>query len=277
MGYAYRRPARRTAPRNPPLLDQTPACHAVTWVYLCKTKIPRLRSMSDFSLEDAVPRAKVLLRHLGNRLLTGILVSVPLVVTILVLNIAYRFIDGLSAPLWRALGLQNVVGLGFISTLAMLILLGFMATHVIGKRIIEGMEHVILRVPLIAPVYNAVKQALESFRKMKGNQQFKRVAYIEYPSPGCFLFGFVTGQYMESRTGQDMTLVFLPTSPNPLTGFVVAVPSEKVVDSGLTLEQASKLIMSAGLVTPDSMDPAVPMSSTGIPPFPMPATGEEKN
>lgn len=221
--------------------------------------------MSEFSIDEVVPRAKEILRHLGNRLLTGILVAVPLVVTILVLNIAYRFIDGLSAPLWRALGLQGVAGLGFISTIALLILLGFMATHVVGRRLIEAMEQIILRVPLIAPLYRAIKQALESIRKMKDSQQFKRVAYIEYPSAGCFLFGFVTGYYIETRTGNDMTLVFLPTSPNPLTGFVLAVPSEKVVDSGLSLEQASKLIMSAGLVTPD-------LSSQGgeVPVAPMP-------
>ena len=217
--------------------------------------------MSDFSTKQVLHQSKQILRHLGNRLLTGILVAVPLVVTILVLNVAYRFIDGLSAPLWSALGMEGVIGLGFVSTIALLILLGFMATHVIGRRVIEGMEQVILRVPLIAPVYNAVKQTLESFRKMKGSQQFKRVAYVEYPSPGCFLFGFVTGQYIETRTGNEMTLVFLPTSPNPLTGFVLAVPSEKVVDSGLTLEQASKLIMSAGLVTPESPEDTFPIPS----------------
>jgi uncharacterized membrane protein len=220
--------------------------------------------MSDFSTEQVLHQSKQILRHLGNRLLAGILVAVPLVVTILVLNVAYRFIDGLSAPLWSALGMEGVIGLGFVSTIALLILLGFMATHVIGRRVIEGMEQVILRVPLIAPVYNAVKQTLESFRKMKGSQQFKRVAYVEYPSPGCFLFGFVTGQYIETRTGNEMTLVFLPTSPNPLTGFVLAVPSEKVVDSGLTLEQASKLIMSAGLVTPESPEGNFPVPSNVV-------------
>ncbi len=217
--------------------------------------------MSDFSTKQVLHQSKQILRHLGNRLLAGILVAVPLVVTILVLNVAYRFIDGLSTPLWSALGMEGVIGLGFVTTIVLLILLGFMATHVIGRRVIEGMEQVILRVPLIAPVYNAVKQTLESFRKMKGSQQFKRVAYVEYPSPGCFLFGFVTGQYIETRTANEMTLVFLPTSPNPLTGFVLAVPSEKVVDSGLTLEQASKLIMSAGLVTPESPGDTFPISS----------------
>jgi len=194
------------------------------------------------------------LGHLGNRLLAGILVAVPLVVTILVLNVAYRFIDGLSAPLWMALGLGDVIGLGFITTIAILILIGFMATHVIGRRIIETAEAFFLRLPLIAPLYRAVRQAIESARQMKGSRQFKRVVYIEYPSTGCFLFGFVTGEYHESRTGHEMTLVFLPTSPNPLTGFVLAVPNERVMDSGLSLEQASKLIMSAGLVTPSAED-----------------------
>lgn len=208
--------------------------------------------LKNFSWHDFSTKGSVVLRHLGQRLLTGVLIAVPLVVTILVLNVAYRFIDGLSAPLWRALGIGNVMGLGFITTIALLIALGFMATNVIGRRVIEGMEKVIQRVPVMAPLYNAVKQALDSVKKMQSSQQFKRVAYIEYPSEGCYLFAFVTGQYLEPQGGRDMTLLFVPTSPSPLTGFVVAVPTEKVIDSGLSLEQASKLIMSAGLVTPGS-------------------------
>lgn len=193
---------------------------------------------------------KVLLRQLWRRLLTGILVTVPLVVTILVLNIAYRFITGISSPLWKALGVENLPLLGFLTTIGMMIFVGFMATHVLGKRIIETTEQFILRVPLISPLYSAVKQALESFRTMKQAGQFKRVVYVEYPSEGCFLLGFVTNQFTEPSTGQDFTLVFVPTSPNPLTGFVIAIPCERVRESALSLEQASKLIVTAGLVVP---------------------------
>jgi len=185
----------------------------------------------------------------GNKLLAGILVSVPLIVTILVLRIAYQAIDSVTSPFLSALGI-NFFGSGFLATVLLVLGLGFMATNVIGRRIIDACEGGISRVPLIAPLYSAVKQALESFRDIKDKRRFRSVAYIEYPSKGCHLVGFVTGNLVDPINKRPMTTVFLPTSPNPLTGFVVVVPDELVIESGLTLEQASKLIVSAGLVSP---------------------------
>jgi uncharacterized membrane protein len=190
-----------------------------------------------------------ILRHVGNKLLAGILVSVPLIVTILVLRIAYQAIDSVTSPFLSALGI-NFFGSGFLATVLLVLGLGFMATNVIGRRIIDACEGGISRVPLIAPLYSAVKQALESFRDIKDKRRFRSVAYIEYPSKGCHLVGFVTGNLVDPINKRPMTTVFLPTSPNPLTGFVVVVPDELVIESGLTLEQASKLIVSAGLVSP---------------------------
>lgn len=189
-------------------------------------------------------------RLLWSRLLTGIAVAVPLIVTIWVLSIAYAFIAKISEPFWAAIGVENSRLLNFVSALLLLIGLGFMATHVLGRRLIDAFETLLLRVPLISKVYGAVKQALDSVRQMKSNQQFKRVVYVEYPSEGCILIGFVTGQFTDPALGKDFTMVFLPTSPNPLTGFIVGIPSERIVESGLTLEQATKLIVSAGLVAP---------------------------
>jgi len=203
-------------------------------------------------MSGVLPKNSVreILRHLGNRLLTGIFVSVPLVVTIWVLTLAYRFITSISSPFWQALGVGNIPLLGFGTTLLLLIGLGFMATHVIGRRILEAVEAVIGRLPLVSQIYNAIKQAIDSFKQMNSNPPFKRVAYVEYPSEGCFLLGFVTGQFRDNKNARDLTLVFLPTAPNPLTGFIVAIPDEKVIDSDLTLEQATKMIITAGLVVP---------------------------
>jgi uncharacterized membrane protein len=106
-----------------------------------------------------------------------------------------------------------------------------------------------MRVPLVAPLYGAIKQMLDSFRMMKSGEA-KRVVYLEYPSEGSLLIGFVTGHYFEPRQQRNYTLVFLPMAPNPLAGFVVAVPDEKIMECSLTFEEASKLIVSGGLVVP---------------------------
>jgi uncharacterized membrane protein len=201
--------------------------------------------------KEEISRVGRVFRHLGNRLFTGVLVAVPLLVTFLVLQVAYNFIDARGEWLWKQFGWEEIPGLGFVSTLLILLLLGYFATNVLGKKVIDTIEKVLTKIPLIAPVYNAVKQALESFKNMGSGKQFTRVAYVEYPSPGCYLIAFVTGHFKESTTGLEMTTCFVPTSPSPLTGFVVCIPTEQVIDCGLSLEQATKIIMSAGLVAPN--------------------------
>jgi len=198
---------------------------------------------------SAAQQTKRGLVSLRNTLLAGILVSVPLIVTVVLLRLAYQAINNITAPIFKALGV-DWPGLGFATTVLLVLGVGFMATNVFGRRIIEAVENFLLRIPLIAPVYGAVKQALESFKSIKSKTKFQSVAYIEYPSPGCKLIGFVTGTLYDPVLGGEMTTVFIPTSPNPMTGFVIAMPREKVLESGLTLEQASKVIVSAGLVAP---------------------------
>ncbi len=206
-------------------------------------------SIGSHSLLPEVEEATSLLRHLGNRLLTGVVVAIPIIVTIFVLNVSYNFINGVTAPLYRAIKI-NIPGLGFITTLLILMLIGFMASHVVGSKILQFFESFIGRLPLVAQIYGVVKQALESFKTIKSTENFKRVAYVECPSTGCMLVGYVTGQIVEPNLGGAMTMVFVPHSPNPLTGFLIIVENHKVVESTLTLEQVTKLIMSAGLVAP---------------------------
>jgi uncharacterized membrane protein len=191
-------------------------------------------------------------RLVWSRLLTGVVIMVPLIVTLWVLSLAYSFIARISSPIWETLGVTNIPLLNFVTTLLMLIAVGFMATHVLGRQLIDRIESVLMRVPLVAPLYGAIKQMLDSFRMMKGAQA-KRVVYLEYPSEGSLLIGFVTGQYFEPRLQRNFTLVFLPMAPNPLAGFVVAVPDERIIECSLTFEEASKLIVSGGLVVPPPM------------------------
>jgi len=201
-----------------------------------------------------------ILAVLRNKLLTGIVVAIPIVVTIWVLNLAYTFINGISAPFLARLGMRDVPGLGFFVTLLFLLGLGFMAANVIGRRILESFEKFLLRVPLVATVYAAVKQVIDSVKSFHNVSNFKRVVYIEYPSEGCKLIGFVTGQFYDEFLRQEMTSVVIPTAPNPMTGMVIVVQSDLVIESELTLEEAMKLVVSAGLVVPKRKPHAPSMS-----------------
>ncbi len=192
-----------------------------------------------------------------NKLFAGVFVAIPTVVTIWVLVSAYEFIAWLSSPvtdpILRKLGRDPEAfrWMAVLLTLALLFGLGVLATNVLGKRLIEALESIVLRIPIAASIYNGIKQIIDSVTQFGGKMsQFKRVAYVEYPSEGCRLLGFVTGQYDDPLSEEHVTCVFIPTSPNPMTGFVVVTPTERLIESSMTLEEATKFILSAGLVGP---------------------------
>lgn len=209
-----------------------------------------------------------------NMFLAGLAVAVPLILTIWIVGVVAKFVEMASEPLFRFLAFWanvftgregadriasedfhvplpfdvNLVGL--LVPVLLIIALGAMATNVIGRRVVAWFDRVVANIPVVNFIYNGLKQVIDSFRNFGQTQNFKRVAYVDYPSPGCRLIGFVTGQYQDPVRGKGVTSVFIPTSPNPMTGFVVVVDDERVTDSRMSLEDAMKLILSAGLVAP---------------------------
>ncbi len=197
---------------------------------------------------------------LGNRLLAGIALALPLVVTYWVLSFGYGLVNGLSEPWLKTLGLR-VPGLGFLITLLAFIGLGFMATNVLGRRLFDRFERCLLRIPVISSIYSGARQVMHSIQGIGATNAGKRVVVIDYPSPEACLFGFATGQFIEAGSGREMTTIFVPTAPNPTTGIIIAVPSTRVRDCDLTVEEATRMLVSGGLVMP-----ARPLSvSRGMP------------
>jgi len=198
----------------------------------------------------ARPDWRAVLVILRNKLFAGIVAAIPLIVTFYVLKIAYGFINDISEPFIDKLTGRPMPGLGFGVTVLMLIGLGFVSTNVLGQRMLLVFERLVLRIPLVATIYAGVKQIIDSVKAFNSGTQFKRVVYVEYPSPGCKLIGFVTGQYFDEKLQLDMISVVIPTAPNPMTGLVIVVEASRITDSALTIEEATKLIVSAGLVVP---------------------------
>ncbi|MGJ8696083.1 MAG: DUF502 domain-containing protein [Verrucomicrobiaceae bacterium] len=163
-----------------------------------------------------------------------------------------RGVDQSSPAAWTLEGFPGDDFLWLLIPLALLFLAGGAVMNRPGKRILGWVDGAMTRVPLFGFIYSAIKQFIDAVKNLGGPRKFKGVAYIEYPSPGCRLIGFITGHFTDPQTGKDVTSVFIPTSPNPMTGFVVLVDDEKVFDSDMTLEEAGKMILSAGLVAPES-------------------------
>ncbi|MCB1229562.1 MAG: DUF502 domain-containing protein [Verrucomicrobiae bacterium] len=221
--------------------------------------------------ETTPHRRPHLLGFIGNRFFAGLAVALPLIVTAWMLVLSYQFILFVGRPVIETvfhavnLGLDrdeaagNLITppewflnlFGILMPLIVFFALGVMATNVLGAKIFSLVDNLLLRFPVISSIYSGLKQIMDSFRNFGAGRNFKRVAYVEYPAKGCRLLGFVTGQYHDAQIGKSVTSIFIPTSPNPMTGFVIVVEDEHVFESSLTVEQATKLILSAGLVAPD--------------------------
>jgi uncharacterized membrane protein len=210
------------------------------------------------------------LKKAFSTLLAGVVSALPVMVTVWLLVVLYRILrnagDNIIDGLFRLLNFVRGIkpgspeawafefpGANFIQALLPVLIVfgvGFAVTNRPGRRALGWVEGRIDRLPILGFIYSSIKQLVDALKGLGGERKFKGVAYIEYPSPGCRLLGFVTANYFDPQTQKNVTAVFMPTSPNPLTGFVVIVDDEKVTKCDMSLEEASKLIISAGLVSP---------------------------
>ena len=182
----------------------------------------------------------------------GILVLAPTALTLWVVWKLFRFFDDILGTELRARGI-SVIGLGFVLLNVLLLVLGFIATNLMGRRLFGLWDRLMNRVPLINKIYATLRQIAELLLGPSRVGTFGRVAMIEFPSPGTWGVGFVTstaaGETSE-KTGRRVCSVFVPSAVNPTTGILVVVPEEKVQYLEMTPEQAMKMIVSAGALVP---------------------------
>lgn len=196
-------------------------------------------------------------RHLQKTLLAGVLVTVPVIITLAVLRILFNLVDGILAPwIWLAVRAfwpeaPTVPGVGIVATLVVIYLAGLLATNMIGKTILHRVESLFQRLPVVKGIYSAVKQLTDAVAKGDSNS-FQKVVFVEFPAKGSWTLGFVTGE-LRDAIGDLYLTVFVPTTPNPTTGFVYAVHEDRVMHTAMSIEDGFKFLMSAGVVQPPSL------------------------
>ena len=187
--------------------------------------------------------------------IAGILVLAPTALTVWVVWSLFSFFDNILGQELRARGI-SVFGLGFVILNVVLLLLGWLATNFLGKRIFTLWDRLMQSVPLINKVYATLRQIAELLLGPSRGKSFGRVAIVEFPSPGSWGLGFVTasssGEAGE-KTGKPVRSVFIPSAVNPTTGFLLLVPEERIVYLDMTAEQAMKMIVSAGALVPETL------------------------
>ncbi|GAB4349614.1 MAG: DUF502 domain-containing protein [Gammaproteobacteria bacterium] len=210
---------------------------------------------------------KRLLPRTRNNLVAGILVIIPIWITWLVFEFVFNQLANVGTP-WvrvasRALRdsypslaewivhpwFHNSVAV--ILTLGGIYLLGWLANWVIGQRLIAIFDGLMHRIPLVKKIYGSTQQLLSSLRQEPEGAQ--RVVLIDFPSPGMKAVGFVTRTLVDERSGREMAAVYVPTTPNPTSGYLELVPVEDVTSTNWTMDEAMTFIISGGAVAPENL------------------------
>jgi uncharacterized membrane protein len=201
-----------------------------------------------------VGKRSVSLRRL---LVAGILVWLPIIATIWVISFVVTLMDRtllLLPTRYQPLTLLgfHLPGLGVIFAFLVVLLTGLLVTNLIGRQLVGYWEDLMQRIPLVRSVYGGVKSFTESV--LSSSNSFRQVVAVEYPRPGIWSIGFVTAEdvaEVSSRTGQHVKCVFISTAPNPTSGFIILVPQNQLIELGMSVDAAMKMIVTCGVVLPD--------------------------
>ena len=216
------------------------------------------------------PRKHGFMFRLRNYFLTGLVVAAPIGLTVYITTWFVDLVDTWFVPLIPARYQPDnylpfeIPGLGLIIAFVLLTALGALTANIFGKAILSFAEGLVDRMPVVRSIYGAIKQIFETVVS-QSTTSFREVGIIEYPRKGLYTIVFVTSRVKSQigiKLGHDLISVFLPTTPNPTSGFLLYVPREDVTILDMTIEEGAKLIISAGLVEPGRKNgkPAVPAS-----------------
>lgn len=191
--------------------------------------------------------------------IAGLLFWVPVGVTILALRFLIGLLDrslGLLPPAWRPEALLGfeIPGLGAVLSVLIVLGTGVLVANFLGRRVLALGERIVQRIPLVRSLYSGVKQAAETILSDSGDS-FRQVLMIEYPRKGIWTVAFQTGHpigEVQRKTEKDVVTVFVPTTPNPTSGFIVLVPRDEIIPLDMSVEEGLRLIISLGVVTPES-------------------------
>ena len=196
---------------------------------------------------------KSVFSRLRNNFIAGIVVLIPigitLYLTLFIIKVSSNILPNEINP--NHYLPYNIPGLEILISIIIITFIGWLSLSFIGKRLFEFFESILNKIPILRTIYSAVGQLTETFAKSKKDK--KSVVLVEYPRKGTWAVGFATKENtgeISSKTGQKLINVFVPTTPNPTSGFLLMFPKDEVIFLDLTFEQASKFIVSAGSTNP---------------------------
>ena len=196
--------------------------------------------------------------YIRRYLISGLLVWLPIWITYLAISFLIKLMDNTLRLLPKAYQPDNLLGfhipgLGLIFTVLVLFLTGMIVANFLGQKLVRFGESFVARIPLIRSIYTGVKKILETVLSPKG-KAFRKVLLVEYPRKGLWSIAFQTGNgcgEVEEHLGVEMLTIFIPTTPNPTSGFLMMVPKKDVIELKMTVDQALRFVISLGVVLPN--------------------------
>jgi uncharacterized membrane protein len=191
-----------------------------------------------------------LMDHLKKRFFAGLFIVIPLGITIFILKFLFGVADGILGPyiadLFNAITRRDayIPGTGMLTGLLVVYLTGLLATNFVGRHLGKWWNRLISMIPLVNTIYSSSRQLIQVFRE--GKNSYRRAVFVEWPRKGVRVVGFVTAEV--ERDGERLVVVFIPTTPNPTSGFALFFRRDEVVECGMTVEEAVKFVMSGGVV-----------------------------
>lgn len=192
-------------------------------------------------------------------LIAGLLVWLPLAATFAIIRLVIELLDGtilLLPPEYRpeALFGFSIPGFGVLLALGILIITGALAANILGRQLVNLWEGLLNRIPLVRNIYNSIKQITSTVLTSKG-KSFRKVVLVEYPRRDTWSIGFLTNEHIDiqsQRLESEVAAVFVPTTPNPTSGFIIMIPKQDMIELDINIEEGFKYVISMGVIVPET-------------------------
>ena len=188
-----------------------------------------------------------IIQKFRSKLFAGLATLLPLYLTFVVIKFLFTKLEEMSGPILKKINL-DIPGLGIILTILLVYILGLLVTNFLGKKIFDIGERLVKKVPIVNMIYTTLKQITDTFTK-GSMDAFKGAVYIEYPRKGLWTMAFISGESI-NKDGVSFYHLFVPTTPNPTSGFFLMIPQSDTIKSGMSVENGLKTIISGGLLAP---------------------------
>lgn len=199
---------------------------------------------------------KDFLKHTRSYIFRGLFAIIPLLLSALAIKLLYELIDKkVMGVVDHFFQVRQIPGFGILLVLIVLYFIGLVVSNVVGREIFKIIERVSERIPLIKAIYSVGKQLSESLSANEGDKKaFQRAVLVDCFANQGWTVAFVTGTLKDNATGEELLKVFVPTVPNPTTGFIFILKENQTIDPGWTVEEALKMIVSAGIISPTTIN-----------------------